>query len=126
MEDQEEVLAMTARILKRCGYSVICAPTPDEALRIVERRGANIHLLLTDVVMPGMSGAELAKRASSSCENMRVLFMSGYPDDHLQHRGVLANDVSLIEKPFTAKTLSRTVREVLDRPLSSRLLIRAT
>lgn len=113
-EDQEGVRYMTMKILKRCGYKVLTAAEPEEALRIASECNDPIHLVLTDVVMPGMSGPELVERLSRLLPETRVLYMSGYTDDQLQHHGVLDDGVALIEKPFSAKSLSLLVRSILD------------
>ena len=100
----------------RCGYHVLDARGAAEALSICEREARPIHLLLTDVVMPQMSGRELAERLASLRPEARVLFMSGYTDDAIVRHGVLAADVAYLQKPLTPEPLARRVREVLDAP----------
>ncbi|MFC1662282.1 ATP-binding protein [Gemmatimonadota bacterium] len=113
-EDQEGVRIMTQKVLERCGYRVLVAEGPEEALMLAGEFPEPIHLLLTDVVMPGMSGPELVKRMNPRRPETAVVYMSGYTDDQLQHHGVLDEDVILIEKPFSAQRLTVTVRSALD------------
>jgi PAS domain S-box-containing protein len=119
-EDQEGVRNMTKKILERCGYKVLAAEAPEVALRMARDYRGPIHLLLTDVVMPGMSGPELVERVIPVRPDTAILYMSGYTDDQLQHHGVLDSDITLIEKPFTASRLAGMVRTVLDRGAMSR------
>jgi CheY-like chemotaxis protein len=114
-EDQEGVRVMTRKILERCGYRILTAEGPSEALELASDYSEQIDLILTDVVMPDMSGPQLVERLSPILPDTPVIFMSGYTDDQLQHHGVLDEGVILIEKPFTAMTLSAAVREVLDK-----------
>jgi two-component system, cell cycle sensor histidine kinase and response regulator CckA len=85
-----------------------------EALRIASAFGGTIHLLLTDVIMPGMGGKQLAMHLSGLRPETRVLYMSGYPNDGIVQSGILASGVLLLEKPFTREILLRRVRQVLD------------
>ena len=114
VEDEERVRRLARTILAGHGYSVLEAPNGAEALRISEQRGGAIHLLVTDVVMPGMSGGELASRLIAKHLHMKVLFVSGYTDDAIVRHGVLQAGIPFIQKPFTPSTLARKVREVLD------------
>jgi CheY-like chemotaxis protein len=104
------------RTLESYGYTVLHASTPDRALRAVQDRQARVDLLLTDVVMPGMNGQDLAAQLRALDPSLRVLFMSGYSSDVAGEQGVLSADVSLITKPFSPLTLVSRVREVLDAP----------
>jgi DNA-binding response OmpR family regulator len=115
VEDEESLRSIVREILEANGYTVIEARNAGHALEIAEGHPAPIHLLMTDVVMPGMSGSELAVRLAASHAETRVLYMSGYTDDAVVLHGVLAAEVAFLQKPFTAEALVRKVREVLDR-----------
>ena len=114
VEDEDQVRAVAHDILARAGYDVIEARNGGEALLICETHAGAIHLLLSDVVMPQMSGPELAKRLSAARPEMKVLCMSGYTDDSIVRHGVLEARFAFIQKPITPLTLTRKVREVLD------------
>jgi signal transduction histidine kinase/ActR/RegA family two-component response regulator len=113
VEDEEQVRAIVGSILKRHGYRVLEARGHEEAVAWAEKPGP-LHLLLTDVVMPGMGGRELARRLSVLRPDLRVLFMSGYTDNAIVHHGVLDPGVMLLEKPITPDALARKVRYALD------------
>ncbi|MGD0675102.1 MAG: PAS domain S-box protein [Polyangiaceae bacterium] len=119
VEDQEQVRAVAHGILKRMGYDVIVAAGAHEALLRSEKLRRPIHLLLTDVVMPEMSGAELAKRIAPGRPDMKVLFMSGYTDDSIVRHGVLESEMAFLQKPFTPESMARKVRETLNAPESA-------
>jgi PAS domain S-box-containing protein len=114
VEDESGVRHLARDVLASHGYRVIEAADGDEALRLVEGRVESIDLLLTDVVMPGMSGAELARRFQALRPNARVLFASGYADDAVVSHGVQHDGVPFLQKPFEPDDLVRRVREVLD------------
>jgi two-component system cell cycle sensor histidine kinase/response regulator CckA len=114
VEDEEQVRTIALSILRRQGYNVIPAQNGGEALLVCERHPQPIDLLLTDVVMPHMSGPELAKRLAVTRPRMRVLCMSGYTDDSIVRHGVLDARVAFIQKPITPASLAKKVREVLD------------
>jgi len=116
VEDQAEVRRYTATALKAYGYQVIQAENAGEALLIGERESERIHLILTDVVMPSLSGRELADRLKQRWPGIKVLFMSGYTDDTIVHHGVLHEDVEFIQKPFSPDQLAIKVREMLAAP----------
>ncbi len=114
VEDEPEVRSLVQRILKTQGYTVVTAANPDEALAVAREFKGSIQLMVTDVVMPGMSGLQLAERLAPMRPNMRVLFMSGYTNDAIGHQGVLDPGTAFLQKPFTPNALARKVREVLD------------
>jgi CheY-like chemotaxis protein len=114
VEDQAEVRRYAAAALMAYGYRVIQAPNADEALLVCERE--SVDLVLTDVVMPSLSGRELADRLKERRPGIKVLFMSGYTDDTIVHHGVLEKDAEFIQKPFSPGQLAIKVREVLGGP----------
>ncbi len=116
VEDEALVRGLTLRVLREQGYRVLEAANGGEAIRVAQMHaGEEIHLLLTDVVMPGMTGRELADSLKPLLPTMRVLYMSGYTDHAIVHHGVLEEGVNYIEKPFTVNALTCKVREVLDK-----------
>ncbi|HSH21097.1 MAG TPA: ATP-binding protein [Candidatus Caenarcaniphilales bacterium] len=116
-EDDPTVRALVSQVLRRLGYRVLEAAAPSQAQLVAERYGGPIHMLLSDVIMPGMRGPELARRLAEVRPEMRVLFMSGYTDDAVLADGILEGEGEFLEKPFTATTLGRRVRSVLDGPV---------
>ena len=113
-EDEQIVRQLVAQMLGRLGYSVIAVANGAEALQQLEEHAGGIDLLLTDVVMPGMNGRELAAAVRERCPTTRVLFMSGYAEDSGASHGVLQPGTELLEKPFTATSLGTIVRAALD------------
>jgi PAS domain S-box-containing protein len=113
VEDEEVVRNLVHEILDRCGYTVLEARDAQDARRICAEHRGEIHLLLTDVVMPQMNGRALASVVTEMRPSMRVLFMSGYTDDAVVRHGILEQHVAFIQKPFTPDGLARKVREVL-------------
>ena len=119
VEDEAEVRKLACDVLEMIGYTVMQASSGEEALEIWEGHQGTIDLLLTDVIMPGMSGGELVKRAAPSRPGAKVLYMSGYTDDSIVKDGVSGSQAAFIQKPFTLDALSQKVREVLDVALES-------
>lgn len=119
VEDEAAVRCVAERILSGAGYRVLCAADAQEALRIAEVHGPEIALLLTDVVMPGMGGTELASRLGARYPNLKVLFASGYTDNALMHQGALEPGTLFVAKPFTIADLTSRVRAALDGPRRS-------
>src|SRR5439155_4634569 len=114
VEDQEEVRKLTKRVLQARGYTVLTARHAAEALEIVDQHPTQIHLMVTDVVMPGMNGRELAQLACARRRDLKVLYVSGYTGEAvLQHR-LLEPGVAFLQKPFTPDVLARKTREMLD------------
>jgi DNA-binding response OmpR family regulator len=118
VEDEEMVREPARRMLVRHGYQVLAASTGHDALKVLSEYTGVVDLLLTDVVMPGLSGKDLAIDVVAHRPKTKVLFMSGYSQDVIVHQGVLDAGVHLIEKPFSADGLLRKVREVLDAETS--------
>jgi CheY-like chemotaxis protein len=119
VEDERQILSLGQRILTQQGYTVLAAATPEAALALVSQHPAPIHLLVTDVVMPGMNGKELREQLRPSHPNLKCLFMSGYTADVIAHHGVLDVGVHFLQKPFTIESLVTRVREVLDEKLET-------
>jgi CheY-like chemotaxis protein len=114
-EDDEAVLRYTRVTLEGLGYRVLAAVTPQEALRLAEESQEPIHVLLTDVVMPGFSGKELRDKVRKTHPDLPCVFMSGYTADIIARRGVLEDDVDFLQKPASREELALKLREVLSR-----------
>jgi PAS domain S-box-containing protein len=114
VEDEPQLRELTRTVLAARGYSMLEAKSPAEAERLAAEHGSKIQLLLTDVIMPGISGRELAKKLSAKHPAMRVLYMSGYTYNVIAHGGMLERGVAFLQKPFTPGALVEKVREVLD------------
>lgn len=122
VEDDAVVRGLGARILRECGYRVLEAADAEEAVRIASKFGEPISLLLTDVVMPGTGGRQLAERLAPVRPEMQILYLSGYTDDAVVRHGILHDEVNFLQKPFSPAALAHKVREILDpcRSLTSR------
>ncbi|HSE50534.1 MAG TPA: ATP-binding protein [Terriglobales bacterium] len=114
VEDEAGVRALVRKFLERSGYFVLEASNPHDALATAQRHPGAIDLLLTDVVLPRMSGSELSQRLQELRPGTRVLFMSGYTDDAIVHHGVLSAGATFVQKPFTADALTHKLREILE------------
>ncbi|MHB8830479.1 MAG: ATP-binding protein, partial [Syntrophales bacterium] len=115
VEDEPALLELTTTLLAMQGYKVLAASTPGEAFRLVKEHGGDIHLLITDVVMPEMNGRDLAKNLLALIPNLKCMFTSGYTANVIVHHGVLDEGVHFIQKPFSRQDLAFKVREVLDQ-----------
>ena len=115
VEDNEQVRDLGHTVLTQQGYTVLVAKNGPEALSILSSQTDPVHLLLTDVVMPGMNGKELFAKATDNHPRLKVLYMSGYTDNVIAHHGVLDEGLQFIQKPFTIRGLSQRVREVLEQ-----------
>jgi signal transduction histidine kinase len=113
-EDEDAVRRLTKRLLEKCGYTVLVASSGAEAQQIADMHRGPIHLLVTDMVMPRMSGRELARRLVAAHPEMRVLFLSGYTDATATSIGLLEEHAAFLQKPFSNDALVRRVRDVLD------------
>jgi two-component system cell cycle sensor histidine kinase/response regulator CckA len=116
VEDEDAVRRLASRVLARAGYLVLTAPNADAAMDTASRFEGTIDLLLTDVVMPGRSGRELAEQLLPLHRGMRLLYASGYTEDAIIRHGVSSQETAFLEKPFTPNALLRKVRQVLDAP----------
>jgi CheY-like chemotaxis protein len=116
VEDEELVRSLAKRVLERKGYRVFTALSAADALELFPTIPVRVELVVTDVVMPGMGGRELAERLRDRQPGLRVLFMSGYTTDEVLRQGIEAEAEHFIQKPFTPDGLARKVRDVLLRP----------
>jgi CheY-like chemotaxis protein len=115
VEDEKEVRKLALRILERQGYRILAATSGEDALSVCKEHQESIHLLLTDVVMPGMTGHTLAESLVSLHPKIKVLYMSGYTENAIVHHGILDPGTNYIQKPFTVEGLLTKIREVLDK-----------
>jgi two-component system cell cycle sensor histidine kinase/response regulator CckA len=120
VEDEAQLRAVVARVLRRSGYRVLEASNAGEALMVAEAHAEEIHLLLTDVVMPHMSGSKLVERLTPLRPEIKIVYMSGHASDALGHHGVLDAQVAFLQKPFAPDAMLRKIREVLDADRDSR------
>jgi CheY-like chemotaxis protein len=114
VEDDNFLRELATEVLEMNGYRLLVAANPDEALALVRSHAGPIHILVTDVEMPGMTGVELAAKVKELTRNVRLLLMSGYTSKALGDRGVLDANVAFLQKPFSNRDLLEKVREVLD------------
>ena len=115
VEDEPAILALTKTMLERLGYQVLVASSPGQAIQVAAEYTGQIHLLMTDVVMPEMNGRDLASQLSSTFPALKKLYMSGYTANVIAHHGVLDEGVIFIQKPFSKSDLARRIRAALDR-----------
>ncbi len=113
VEDEPAILAVTAQMLSSLGYVVRAAHTPADAIRVAKEHAGPIHLLLTDVVMPGLNGRDLARTLADLRPGLRALFMSGYNADVIASNGILDAECPFIRKPFARDELAAKIREIL-------------
>ncbi len=113
VEDQASVRRLVSRALQACGYHVLEAASGEEALRLAESAEGDCRLVVTDVVMPGMSGKTLAEELRARWPDIKVLFMSGYPNEVIHRHGLMNGNIEYLEKPFTPSELAARVREVM-------------
>ncbi len=116
VEDEAAILHITSLMLEKQGYTVLKANTPGRAIELAREHPGEIHMLMTDVIMPEMNGRDLAKNILTIHPGMKRLFMSGYTADVIAHHGVLDEGVHFIQKPFSLQNMAAMVREVLDKP----------
>jgi two-component system, cell cycle sensor histidine kinase and response regulator CckA len=115
VEDEAALRELACSALCAGGYTVLEAGSAESAMALVKQHGGRIHLLLTDVILPGLSGRDLAASLSRDYPELKTIFMSGYTDDLLGEHGMLGPEITLIEKPFSNRTLLATMRAVLDK-----------
>jgi len=115
VEDEETLLKMGKTMLEKLGYTVLAANSPNEAIKLAGQYAGKIHLLVTDVVMPEMSGRDILKRLSDPRPGIKCLFMSGYTANVIAHRGILDEGVNFLQKPFFMNDLAAKVREALEK-----------
>jgi CheY-like chemotaxis protein len=118
VEDDDGVRFLALHMLRGFGYTVLEASRGAEALRVAGKHAGPIHLLITDVVMPGLSGRQVAEGLACLHPEARVLFVSGYTDDAVVRNGILRDEVHFMPKPFSPVALACKIREVLDTPIS--------
>ena len=115
VDDEPAIRALAVRALSDLGYRVLAAGSGRDAIRLASAAAGEIHLLVTDVVMPEMGGHELADRLRELRPELAVLYVSGYTENGVARHGIMARDMAFLPKPFTIEALGRKVREVLDR-----------
>ncbi|MDX9755130.1 MAG: response regulator [bacterium] len=113
MEDEIIILSMGKRLLEEKGFQVLTASTPDEALQIVQSHNGAIHLMIADIVMPGMNGFELADHIKALKPNLKIMFISGYEADTIATYGILEDGMPFLHKPFSSDELEAKVQTAL-------------
>jgi DNA-binding NtrC family response regulator len=116
VDDAEGLRALAKRFLERQGYTVLVAADADEAIRLFDENPA-IDVMLTDVVMPGISGPALAKLLVARRPDLKVIYMSGYGEEAVARQGILNPGIAFLHKPFTSESLGRKIIEVIERPM---------
>jgi CheY-like chemotaxis protein len=114
VEDEESVRGLAAKVLGELGYNVLEAKNGKEAIKMSAQNKGTIHLLLTDLVMPGMSGNEVVKHLAAERPEMKAIYMSGYTDDIISLHGILNQETNFLQKPFSPRALAQMIREMLD------------
>jgi DNA-binding response OmpR family regulator len=114
VEDEDNIREPAVEILESRGYRVLSAPDATQALAISDQHAGPIHILVTDVVMPGLSGSQLAGQLVRRRPELLVLYISGYPEDSIAHHGVLSEDQHFLQKPFPPGQFLEKIRAVLD------------
>ncbi|HEY0557189.1 MAG TPA: response regulator, partial [Thermoanaerobaculia bacterium] len=114
VEDEDNIREPAVEILESRGYRVLSAPDATQALTLSDHHAGPIHILVTDVVMPGLSGSQLAQQLVRRRPELLVLYISGYPEDSIAHHGVLSEDQHFLQKPFPPGQFLEKIREVLD------------
>jgi CheY-like chemotaxis protein len=114
VEDEPAIRKITRLMLEKLGYTVLIASAPDEAIRLVQSYADRIDLLITDVIMPGMNGRDLAEKLLALHPHLKCLFMSGYTANVIAHHGVLDKEIHFLQKPFFMKDLALKIREMLE------------
>ena len=122
VEDEPAIRAFVRRCLEGFGYAVLDAGDPRDAIAIARNHAAGIDLVLTDIVLPEMSGRDLVDRLSAIRPSIRALYMSGYGVEEIVHHGMMEPGIRMLSKPFTREALARKVREVLEHPISRRFV----
>jgi len=116
VDDEESLRAVVTQFLSQeLGYNLLSAGSAEEALDLAESYSGNIDLLLTDILLPGMSGSELAEKMLSSYPGVRIMYISGYADQNLESYGISTSKIMLLQKPFSIKSLAAKLRELLDK-----------